>query len=528
MKKNNFLLFVTTLLFVACADSGIQKDSHFKDGEILQMDKSVLQDKIKGGWAGQVIGCAYAGPTEFNWQGAMIHNRVQIPWDENQLTYWYDNAPGLFDDIYMDLTFVSTFENHGLDASADHHALAFANAGYPLWHANQAARYNILHGVMPPESGHWKNNPHADDIDYQIEADFAGLMSPGMINSASEISDKIGHIMNYGVGWYGGVYVGAMYTQAFLSNDINFVVREALKSIPEESRYYKTIADVISLHEQYPDDWQKTWFEMQRRWGAENHCPDGIFRAFNIEANMNSAWIVLGLLYGDGDFGKTIDISMRAGDDSDCNPSNAAGILGTILGYSNIPNYWMQGLDKVEDRNFSHFDVSLQNAYDMSFRHALEMIEKNGGEVTSDIVEIKYQKAKPVRFEISSEDLYPAEKIAHDGWPRPRKRLNTETTEYTNSFTGAGFLVGGNATKTNSNLPDRDLTIDVYINNVFVETVALPTDSRHRKLEVYWNFDLPEENHNLRLETNDVPQGYNVNIRYLTVYSRKDPGPMNY
>ena len=63
--------------------------------------------------------------------------------------------------------------------------------------------------------GSWKNNPHADCIDYQIESDFAGLMSPGMPNTASEISDKIGHIMNYGDGWYGGVYVGAMYSLAF-------------------------------------------------------------------------------------------------------------------------------------------------------------------------------------------------------------------------------------------------------------------------------------------------------------------------
>ena len=79
-------------------------------------------------------------------------------------------------------------------------------------------------------------NPHADDIDYQIEADFAGLMNPGMPNSASEISDKIGHIMCYGDGWYGGVYVGAMYSLAFISNDIqslvstkNFLVTSRLK-----------------------------------------------------------------------------------------------------------------------------------------------------------------------------------------------------------------------------------------------------------------------------------------------------------
>jgi hypothetical protein len=139
-----------------------------------------------------------------------------------------------------------SFEEHGLDAADTLHALAFANAGYPLWHANQAARYNILNGIMPPESGHWKNNPHADDIDFQIEADFAGLMAPGMINASSAISDKIGHIMNYGDGWYGGVFVAGMYTQAFVSDDMGFIVREALKAIPVQSRFYQTIADVIN------------------------------------------------------------------------------------------------------------------------------------------------------------------------------------------------------------------------------------------------------------------------------------------
>ena len=55
---------------------------------------------------------------------------------------------------------------------------------------------------------------------------------------------------------------------------------------------------------------------------------------------------VLGLLYGGGDFGKTVDISTRCGFDSDCNPSNAAGVLGTMIGLSNIPAPWLAGLDK--------------------------------------------------------------------------------------------------------------------------------------------------------------------------------------
>ena len=125
----------------------------------------VLGDKIKGGWAGQTIGCTYGGPTEFRWRGEMIPDSVPLKWDDGAIEWWFDNSPGLYDDVYMDLTFVDVIDRLGIDAPADSFAVAFANAPYPLWHANQAARYNILRGIMPPESGHWINNPHADDID---------------------------------------------------------------------------------------------------------------------------------------------------------------------------------------------------------------------------------------------------------------------------------------------------------------------------------------------------------------------------
>ena len=119
------------------------------------------------------------------------------------------DVSGEVDRIRFIRIFVEVFEKEGMEAPATSHANAFANAEYQLWHANQAARYNILNGIDPPGSGYWENNPHADDIDFQIEADFAGLMNPGMVNSSSEICDRVGHIMNYGDGWYGGVYVAA-------------------------------------------------------------------------------------------------------------------------------------------------------------------------------------------------------------------------------------------------------------------------------------------------------------------------------
>src|SRR5436190_14286306 len=212
------------------------------------LSKQQLKDKIKGGWAGQTIGVTFGGPYEFQFNGTFIGDYQPLKWYDGYLKQAMLNNPGLYDDLYMDLTFVDVFEKYGLDTPVDSFANAFANAGYMLWHANQAGRYNILNGIKAPMSGHWKNNPHADCIDYQIESDFAGLMSPAMPNTASQISDKIGHIMNYGDGWYGGVIVGAMYTLAFTSNDINYIISEALKTVPEKSTFYTCITDVIKWH----------------------------------------------------------------------------------------------------------------------------------------------------------------------------------------------------------------------------------------------------------------------------------------
>jgi hypothetical protein len=212
----------------------------------ISLNKQQLKDKIKGGWAGQTIGVTFGGPYEFRFQGTFIGDYQSLSWYDGYLKNVMLNNPGLYDDLYMDLTFVDVFEKYGLDAPIDSFANAYANAGYMLWHANQAGRYNILHGIKAPMSGYWKNNPHADCIDYQIESDFAGLMSPGMPNTASTISDKIGHIMNFGDGWYGGVFVGAMYSLAFISDDINHIINEALKTIPKQSEFYQSISDVIA------------------------------------------------------------------------------------------------------------------------------------------------------------------------------------------------------------------------------------------------------------------------------------------
>jgi len=483
MKKNLFLLWLAAAA-TACASSG--GESRMPETATLSVER--LTDKIKGGWAGQTIGCTYGGPTEFRYNGTMIQDYIPIEWPDHYIKWWYENTPGLYDDVYMDLTFVEVFDRLGVDAPAAELAEAFAHAGYVLWHANQAARYNILNGIEPPASGHWLNNPHADDIDFQIEADFAGLMSPGMPNAASEICDRAGHIMNYGDGWYGGVYVAAMYALAFVSDDIGFIVEEALKTIPAESKYYRCMSDVIAWHKQWPDDWKRTWFECEKKWSSDIGCPEGVFVPFNIDATINSAYILIGLLYGEGDFGKTLDISTRCGLDSDCNPASAGGILGTILGYSNIPEKWMANLREVEDMDFAYTDISLDRTYKMSTEQALEMIRRNGGTVTDGEVTIVCQQPEPVRFEESFAGHRPVE----------RRTIRKPVSEMgTLEFDGIGAVLSGAVRCKDENYVAE---LAVSVDGGPAERIRMPALYRVRRHEIFWRYQLPDGRHTLAVE----------------------------
>lgn len=498
-------LFTLLMGFLACTQVSATKQNRIP-GEFT-LSKEVLMDKIKGGWAGQTIGCTYGGPTEFRYNGTMIQDYTPIEWPDGYIKWWYENVPGLYDDVYMDLTFVDVFDRLGLDAPVDSFAMAFATAGYTLWHANQAARYNILQGIMPPASGHWLNNPHADDLDYQIEADYSGLMSPGMPNAASDISDKIGHIMNYGDGWYGGVYVGAMYTLAFISDDMEYIVTEALKTIPEQSIYYKCMKDVINWYKQYPDDWKRAWFECEKKWSSDIGCPDGVFVPFNIDAVINSAYILIGLLYGEGDFYKTMDIATRCGQDSDCNPASAAGILGTMIGYSNIPEYWMKNLREVEGMDFAYTTISLNKTYQMSFNQALQMIERNGGKIGANDVTITCQQPKPVRYEKAFEGHYPTHTI------KVNKQINSVGEV---SFEGIGIVFKGYVRSDDNNYVAK---AEMYIDGQLVETANLPASYTTRRHELFWKYQLPKGKHTVTFKWVNPVEGASVNFGEALVYS---------
>jgi hypothetical protein len=438
----------------------------------------------------------------------MIQDYTPITWPDGAIKKYYDTFPGLYDDVYMDLTFVSAFERLGIDAPIDSIARAFSRSEYPLWHGNQAARHNILHGIMPPASGNWLNNPHADDIDFQIEADYAGLMSPGMPNTAARYTDEIGHMIAYGDGWYGGVFVAAMYSLAFVSNDIEFIVTEALKTVPEKSAFYQCINDVIKWHKQYPNDWKQTWFECQKKWTEDIGCPDGVFTAFDIDSKINSAYVAIGLLYGQGDFHRTIDVAARCGQDADCNPATAAGILGTMMGYSNIPEFWKKNLYEVEDRNFAYTALSLNKVYELGLKQALLVIAKNGGKIDGDKVVLKCQQAKPVKLEQSFQGHVPVEKII----------INKQVSQIADfSFSGVGVVFRGYVQTSDNNYVAQ---VEMYVDGVLAEKASLPSStSNARRNDLFWKYQLTEGKHIISFKWLNSRANASVNFTDAIVYS---------
>ncbi len=394
------------LLVVLCFTFAVSALSAQAQPKFRRLPVKEYVDKMKGGWIGQMAGVGWGGPTEFRWRGEIIPEDKMPQWRPEMINQFHQ------DDIYVEMTFLHTLEQYGFDCSIRQAGIDFANSGYPLWHANNAGRTNLRNGIAPPDSGHPKFNSHADDIDYQIEADYAGLIAPGLPNVVIELGEKFGRLMNYGDGLYGGQFVGGMYAEAFFENDMEKIILAGLKCIPAESQYAECIRDVLAWYSQNPDDWQKTWELVETKYHQDPMYTHGLCSgpggkdAYSIDAKLNGAYIVLGLLYGKGDPDKTIVISTRCGQDSDCNPANSGGVLFTTIGFENLPARFKSALNP--EGKFSHTPYNFPTLVSVCEKLVRQAVTRAGGRVETDadgqdVFVIPVRKPRPGKLERSWE-----------------------------------------------------------------------------------------------------------------------------
>jgi len=355
-------------------------------------------DKMKAGWIGQMAGVGWGGPTEFKWKAAIIPEDQMPGWEPKKINQFNQ------DDVYVEQTFVRSLEEGGLDVSIRQAGIDFANSGYRLWHANDAGRSNLRRGIAPPDCGHPQFNKHADDIDYQIDADYSGLVAPGLPNTAIALGEKFGRLINYGDGLYGGQFIGGMIAEAFFEKDPVKLVEAGLRCIPPGSQYAECMRDVLKWHKENPDNWEKTWNLVEKKYQdnpdyRRYSCDKG---KYNIDAKINGAYVVMGLLYGKGDLDKTIVIACRCGQDSDCNPANSGGVLFTTIGFSKLPERFTSALD--ESKTFEYTPYTFPKLIAACEKIAREAVVKSGGRIEKDangeeVFVIPVQTPKPGKLE---------------------------------------------------------------------------------------------------------------------------------
>ena len=490
-----------------------------------------LRDRIEGGWAGQMVGVAYGYPTEFVYNQRLVPEEDMPQWTPDMVANALDQ-----DDLYVEMTFAQVLDDKGLDATTQDFGDLWKNAQYRLWHANLAARRALKRGVPAMLTGTPQHNAHANDIDFQIEADFIGLMTPGMPVAANDLCLRAGRVMNHGDGIYGGMFVSCMYSAAFFEDDPRKIVEAGVACMPAQSPYAQLISDVLQWSADHPDDWTKTWDLIAEKWDRREPCPNGALRAFNIDAKLNGAYIALGLLYGEKDFEKTLKISTRAGQDSDCNPSNACGILGVMLGYKGIPDVWKSGIPAISDRKFSYTDFTFPGIVESTQKRAIATAERHGGHVEGDRLIVKRQEAEPPELQIWDDYGSPVERIPvsdtrwewKGAWERhlitdrrgtdwEGKVASTGGAEATISFEGTGAIVTGPYLPTGG-------TAEVYLDGKLHKNVDVYPDEDSRKYgDAVWHaFGLDNTSHTVRVvvlgEPYEGSKGSDVILENLVVF----------
>jgi hypothetical protein len=471
-----------------------------------------------------MIGVSYGAPTEFRWKEKIIEGPLP-EWKPERISNSINQ-----DDLYVDMTFAQVLDDKGLDATTADFGAMFKDAKYALWHANLAARRALKRGVPAHLAGTPKYNSHANDIDFQIEADFIGLMAPGLYRFSNDLAWRAGRVMNYGDGIYGGMFVSCMYAAAFLEKDVRKIVETGLACLPAQSPYAKLVADVLAWHKQYPRDWEKVWRLTEEKWNRRDPCPEGALAPFNIDAKLNGAYIALGLLWGEGDFAKTIEISTRAGQDSDCNPASAAGVLGVLHGYEKIPAIWKSGIPAIANQKFRYTDFTFETIVESTYARAVKAVTAAGGKLEGETLTVKMQKPEAARLELWDDYGAPVERVAatdarwqfRGEWSadtRGTKLTSRKGAEAEIAFTGTGVILSG------PYMPDGGKA-DIWLDGKMVATVDVyPDEDGTKSNESIWHsFELKPGEHRIKAVVRGEPypgsSGAKIGVTSLIVFRK--------
>jgi len=192
------------------------------------------------------------------------------------------------------------------------------------------AYLRLKKGIPAPRSGSLElNGPIvAQQIGAQIFIDGWGMIHPGDPQRAADFARRAASVSHDGVAVHGAQVVAAMEAQAFVERDPQKLLDTGLAVIPSDSLIHTLIEDIRNWHVQ-DGDWRTTRQRIAGQYGYASYIG-------GCHMVPNHALIILSLLYGEGDFQKSLMIGNTCGWDTDCNSANIGCLLGIMNGLDGL------------------------------------------------------------------------------------------------------------------------------------------------------------------------------------------------
>ena len=202
------------------------------------------------------------------------------------------------------------------------------------------AYLNLKNGVPAPQSGSIAQNGKtlAEQIGGQIFIDTWGLVSPGDPEAAARRGSVSASVSHDGEGLEGARFICAAIALAFVMDDVEKLVDKAAGYLSPDSTYSAVLRAVRAFHREHPDDWRACRQYLEKEWGYDRY--PGVCHIIP-----NAGVCVLSLLYGKGDFNRTVEIAAMCGWDTDCNAGNVGTILGVMRGPAGLKNCYREPIN---------------------------------------------------------------------------------------------------------------------------------------------------------------------------------------
>ena len=279
------------------------------------------KDKVLACWIGKNIGGTMGGPYEGKREILDVKGFSTKP-----------GTPLPNDDLDLQLIWLHAVEQigpHAINAmTLGEFWLSFIP---PHWNEYGIGKVNMKRGLIPPLSGDYQNDwQHSNGA--WIRTEVWACMTPACPALAAKYSmedAKVDH--GSGEGTYAAAFVAAMQSAAFAVKDLRRCIEIGLAQIPEDCRVADSIRFTMECYDQGIPAMETRTLVQQRN----ADIGTGWF-----EAPSNVAYTILGLLYGDGDFKKSMITAINCGDDTDCTAATVGATLGILGGTATIPADW--------------------------------------------------------------------------------------------------------------------------------------------------------------------------------------------